>query len=124
VALLESEKFANNIIESFNDGLIVLDQELKIISANSTFYNIFNIPADSLKGKFIREIFNNRLDVTKLMMLVDQLTPENNHSDSIEFEYMPADSENKNLLMTVNKIFHSKLATGLILLTIKDVITS
>lgn len=47
------------VFESMAEGVIAVDKNMKIITANSAAYNLFGIKAQELKGRYIRDVFKN-----------------------------------------------------------------
>jgi PAS domain S-box-containing protein len=54
--LKEAEKFIKNVIESVDEGFIVIDPEYKIISANKAYCNQIKMPLEDIIGQYCYEI--------------------------------------------------------------------
>jgi PAS domain-containing protein len=63
-------EYAENIVETVREPLLVLDAELKIISANSSFYRTFNVTHEETIGNFIYELGNRQWDIPRLRILL------------------------------------------------------
>jgi PAS domain S-box-containing protein len=55
-ALRESDDFIKNILESVNEGFIVLDRSFNILLCNSAYQQLFNVTTQSLAEKHCYEI--------------------------------------------------------------------
>lgn len=55
--LSASEKLLNNILESINEGVIVLDKDFKHIIFNKSMENMFNTPRQDIIGKRLQDVF-------------------------------------------------------------------
>jgi PAS domain S-box-containing protein len=57
---LKKEKlFSENVINTVPDSLIVVDNNLRLKTANQTFYNTFKITPDEVRGKTIADILQD-----------------------------------------------------------------
>jgi PAS domain S-box-containing protein len=54
--LKESEKFIYNILETVDEGFIVVDREMKILSANRSFLNTVGMTLENVVGKHCYEL--------------------------------------------------------------------
>jgi PAS domain S-box-containing protein len=58
-ALRESQSFIRNILETVDEGFIVVDPEYRIISANRAFCTLINVPETDVAGRFCFDISHN-----------------------------------------------------------------
>ena len=61
----EALDYAESIIETVREPLLVLDADLKIISANLSFYNTFKVTPAGTVGNFIYDLGNQQWDIPK-----------------------------------------------------------
>jgi two-component system CheB/CheR fusion protein len=76
--LLVSEagrKLATNIIATIAEPFIALDSELKVVSANSSFYRTFRVVEEETIGKSIFELGKRQWDIPALRELLGQILP-------------------------------------------------
>ena len=69
----EARAYAENIVETMRESLIVLDTELKVISANRSFYQTFKVAPEETKGRFIYDLGNRQWDIPKLRQLLEEI---------------------------------------------------
>ena len=62
----EARAYAENIVETMREPLIVLDTDLKVISANRSFYQTFKVDPKETEGQFIYDLGNRQWDIPKL----------------------------------------------------------
>jgi PAS domain S-box-containing protein len=55
--MAEFEKFYQNIFASLVDGILIISDDLKIITVNQASEEIFQRSKDSFEGLFLEEIF-------------------------------------------------------------------
>jgi len=115
-----SYNYANNIFDTVRDALLVLDKELKVISANRSFYKIFNTDMEKTIGKYIFDLDDKKWEISKLRQLLEQIIPKNNFFEDFEVEYVVDNETSKKLLLNARQIYHEDRKTKLILLAMQD----
>ena len=67
----------NNILGSVREPLVVLDSDLKVVKANHSFYQTFNVKPDETEGILIYDLGNRQWDIPKLRELIEDILPQN-----------------------------------------------
>ena len=62
----DAREYAENIIETVRKPLVVLNSDLKILTANQSFYDIFKVKPEETIGNFIYDLGNRQWDIPKL----------------------------------------------------------
>ena len=57
-----AREYSDNIVDTIRDSLLILDKDLKVLSANRSFYSMFNTVSKKTVGKFEKEALARRLD--------------------------------------------------------------
>ena len=55
----------NNILGSVREPLVVLDSDLKVVKANHSFYQTFNVKPDETEGVLMYDLGNRQWDIPK-----------------------------------------------------------
>ncbi|MCW8195058.1 response regulator [Proteobacteria bacterium 005FR1] len=84
VSTYHARRFAEKILESLQQPIIVLSPDLRIKSANPAFYRSFNYRKENTEGKSILTIGNGRWDCPKFRELLERVLPENESFDGFE----------------------------------------
>jgi two-component system, chemotaxis family, CheB/CheR fusion protein len=114
-----AREYADGIVDTIKESLIVLDKDLKVISANRSFYKTFNTVSEKTVGKYIYELDNKNWDIPQLRELLEQIIPRNNFFEDYEVEYNFGNDDKKKLQLNARQIFHEGKETKLILLAIQ-----
>ena len=114
-----AREYADNIIDTVRESLIILNKDLKVLSANRSFYKMFNTVSENTVGMFIYELENKNWDIPELRELLEQIIPKRNFFENYEIEYNFSNEGKKKLLLNARQIFHGKKETKLILLAIQ-----
>jgi two-component system CheB/CheR fusion protein len=115
-----AREYADNIIDTVRESLLILDKDLKVLSANRSFYKMFNIVSEKTVGKFIYDLDDKNWEIPQLRELLEQIIPERNIFEDYEVEYNSANAGRKKLLLNARQIFHGDKETKLILLAIQS----
>ena len=79
--------YAESILETMREPLIVLDIDMKVIFANRSFYHTFKVTAKETKGQFIYDLGNRQWDIPKLRQLMEDVISKNGAFDNYEIEH-------------------------------------
>ena len=59
----ETRVYAESIVETVREPLVVLDADLNVISANRSFYEAFKVKPDETEGQFLYDLGNREWDI-------------------------------------------------------------
>jgi two-component system CheB/CheR fusion protein len=74
--ITEERNFSEEIIATMRESMVVLDKDLKVISANSSFYETFEVKESETIGKLIFELGNEQWEIPALRSLLESILPE------------------------------------------------
>jgi two-component system, chemotaxis family, CheB/CheR fusion protein len=79
--------FAEAIVKTIHEPLIVLDENQRVRTANRAFYETFNLSPEETHNRFIYELSDRQWEIPKLRTLLEETLPRNNHLQNIEVEH-------------------------------------
>jgi two-component system CheB/CheR fusion protein len=79
-----SRLYAESIVTTIREPLIILNGNLQVKSANKAFFTKFKTTAEETEGKMIFEFGNNQWDIPKLRKMLEKILPEK--SSIVDFE--------------------------------------
>jgi PAS domain S-box-containing protein len=121
LAVDESRRYAESIVETVREPLLVLDSDLKILSANRNFYKTFRVtPLETIQS-FIYDLGNKQWDIPKLRELLEEILPEKEAFDDFEVAHHFQDIGHKIMLLNARQIYRKDIGTKMILLAIEDI---
>ena len=115
--LVGQKEFAEKVVDASRDALLVLGWDLRVKTANATFYSQFEVERDEVEGRLVYELGNGQWNIPKLRELLEEVLPENNAFDDFEVEHDFAAIGRRVMLLNARKIDHLQL----ILLAIEDI---
>ena len=114
-------EYANSIINTVREPLIVMDVNLKVISASRSFYQIFKVKPEETEKQYIYDLGNHQWDIPKLRELLEGILPKTTSFDSFEVEHDFPDLGKRIMLLNAREIYQKANRTKLILLAIEDI---
>ena len=72
--------FAEAIVETVREPLVILNQNLQVVKANKTFYQTFQAARQETEGRLIYELGNGQWNIPKLRELLENILPRIRHS--------------------------------------------
>ncbi len=85
---LQYEKtYAESIVETVREPLIVLDGQLRIMSANTAFYRMFQIKPEDTVGQRIYDLADRQWDIERLRKLLEEIIPEKSAFQDFRVEH-------------------------------------
>jgi diguanylate cyclase (GGDEF)-like protein/PAS domain S-box-containing protein len=116
-----AREYAENIVETVREPLVVLDSDLKILTVNQSFYDTFKVTAEETIGNFIYDLGNRQWDIPKLRVLFEEILPLDTVINGYEVEHDFLDIGRKTILLNARQIFREKIGSRIILLAMEDV---
>lgn len=83
-SLDQTREYANAIIESAREALLVLDHDLRVAVANNAFYRSFHVSKEETEGRLVYELGDRQWNIPKLRELLEQITDQNMRVDNFE----------------------------------------
>jgi chemotaxis protein methyltransferase CheR len=111
----------DSILGSIREPLIVLDPDLRVVTANHSFYNTFNVKPEETEGVLIYNLGNRQWDIPKLRELIENILPHNTSFHDFEVDHIFETIGPKIMLLNARRIYDEANQTKLILLAIEDV---
>ncbi len=112
-------EYADNIVDTVRESLIILDEDLMVVSANRSFHKMFNTVNEKIVGKYIYEIEKKNWDIPELKKLLEQIIPKNEFFEDYEIEHKFLNGSKRKLLVNARQILHGSKGTKLILLAMQ-----
>jgi len=117
----EARRYAESIVETIREPLLVLDADLKIISANRSFYRTFKVtPAETIES-YIYDLGNRQWDIPMLRELLEEVLPEKEAFDDFEVDHKFRDIGHRIMLLNARQIYRKGSGAKMILLAIEEI---
>jgi two-component system CheB/CheR fusion protein len=117
-----AQALARGIVETVRQPVLVLDAGLKVMSANRSFYQTFNVRPEQTEGRRIYELGNRQWDIPELRRLLETILPRQTSLADFEVEHEFPYIGRRAMLLSARQILDAEnKATQMILLAMEDV---
>jgi PAS domain S-box-containing protein len=117
----EAREYAESIINTVREPLIALDQDLKVVTASRSFYDVFRVSPEETVGQRIYDLGNKQWDIPKLRELLETILPQEATFDNYEVEHDFAAIGRRIMLLNARQIQRVWGKDRIILLAIEDI---
>jgi PAS domain S-box-containing protein len=120
-AVEEDRTFFESIVDTVREPLVILDADLRVVSASRSFYRTFHVePAETL-GRFLYKLGDGQWDAPDLRMLLEGALSRNGRFDDFELTHTFPHLGKRAMLLNARKLHGAGRPAELILLAIEDV---
>src|SRR5215204_1834839 len=81
------QTYAQNIVDTVREPLLILDATLRVRSANRAFYQTFHVTPGETEGRLIYELGNGQWDIPDLRTLLEDIVPKSSVFNDFELEH-------------------------------------
>ena len=103
------------------EPLIALDQDLRVVTASRSFYEVFKVNPEETVGQLIYDLGNKQWDIPKLRELLETILPQKTTFDNYEVEHDFATIGRRIMLLNARQIQRVLGKERIILLAIEDI---
>ena len=114
-------EYAENILNTVREPLIILDANLKIVSASRSFYQTFEVKPEETEGRFIYDLGNRQWNIPKLRELLENILPRHKTFDDFQVEHDFPMIGKRVMLLNARWIAREKDKPQIILLALEDI---
>ena len=120
-AIQEARVYAESIVETVREPLVVLDTNLRVISVNHSFCQTFKVTPEDAGGKLIYDLGNRQWNIPKLQLLLEEVIPRDNQFQNFEVEHEFPTIGRRTMLLNARQIYRKGIGAQMILLAIEDI---
>ena len=98
------QNYAQNIVDTVREPLLILDATLRVRSANRAFYQTFHVSPAETERRLIYELGNGQWDIPDLRTLLEDIVPKSSVFDDFELEHTFPDIGRRVILLNARKL--------------------
>ncbi|KAB8141367.1 PAS domain-containing protein [Chloroflexia bacterium SDU3-3] len=117
----EALDFANGIIETIREPLLILDNDLRVIRANRAFYHTFRADPAATEAQRIYDLGNGQWDIPALRTLLEASISHNTAFHDFEVAHTFPTIGHRVMRLNARKVYQPGHRAEAILLAIEDV---
>ena len=119
--LVQSRKYAEAIVATIHEPLVILTADFKIKNANKTFSENFNVLKEQLEGMSLFESANEVWNVDGLRNSLEKILPEHSFFENFEMRMPGPRGSERILLLNARELVNENSSEQLILMAVRDI---
>ncbi|MCE5249065.1 PAS domain S-box protein [bacterium] len=112
---------AERIVDTVREPFMVLDDKLRIVMANRSFYRTFRLTPENTEGRLIYEVGGGQWDIPRLRKVLDQYISQYTVFNDFEFEYEFGNHGRRTMIINSHHVCRNTDRHHFNLLTIQDI---
>ena len=117
----ELNNYNEAVFSTVHESILVLDKDIRIKSANDSFYKNFEVTEEESIGNSLYKLGNNQWNIKGLRELLEEIIPKNDSFHNFEVEHTFPVIGTKTMLLNAHRILQQSINEELIVLTIVDI---
>ncbi len=113
--------YIRTVVDTVREPFLVLDKDLRVLSANRTFYSVFQTSVEETEGSLVYKLGNHQWNIPKLKILLEDILPKNSHFEDFKVEHEFPKIGLKVVMLNARRIFTTHEERPIILLAMEDV---
>ena len=113
--------YAESIVATMREPLVVLDKDMKVKTANKAYYKKFGTTEEQTEGRSLYALDGGQWNIPDLRVMLDNIGSKNETISDFEIAYIQGEAGERRLLLNASRIFQENNAEQMILLAIEDV---
>jgi two-component system, chemotaxis family, CheB/CheR fusion protein len=118
--LRRAREYAESIVATVREPLLVLDADLCVQTASRSFYATFQVTPEETEGRFLYDLGEGQWDIPELRRLLEG-SPQDNRLDGYEVAQEFEHIGRKTMLLNARRLFQESGQSSLTLLAIEDI---
>jgi two-component system, chemotaxis family, CheB/CheR fusion protein len=121
IEVKELHLYAEAIVETLRQPLIVVDGNLRVVTTNAAFYETFKASKEKTEGRFIYSLGDGEWNIPALRELLERVLPAQTAFEGFEVKHKFPDIGERTMLLNGRQVRTRKGGAPLILLAIEDI---
>jgi two-component system CheB/CheR fusion protein len=113
--------YAESITETVREPMLVLDEQLKVVSANNAFYLAFKVKKEDTEGQVIYGVGNRQWDIPALREMLKDIIDKNSVFNGYRVEHDFPGIGRRVMLLNARRVIGGADIKPKILLSIEDI---
>jgi len=119
--LLETQEYADAMFQTIQEGVVVLNADLKVKMANTSFYKTFHTLQEGIEGRLLFEIADGKLDTPEIREAVDSILFQGTQIEGYEMQFPSLPTGNRIMLLNGRRLLQKANRQALLLLAFEDI---
>jgi two-component system CheB/CheR fusion protein len=112
--------YAQSIVDTVREPLIVLNGNFEVVSASRAFYEMFRVKPENTKGRLLWTLGDRQWDIPRLHELLETILPKDTAFEDFEVKHDFPGIGPRTMLLNARRIPNESGIPQLILLAMED----
>ncbi|MDP3830368.1 MAG: PAS domain S-box protein, partial [Ignavibacteriaceae bacterium] len=117
----DMKDIAESIVNTVREPLLILDKDLRVVTASRSFFKFFKVSPEVTIGELIYNLGNGQWDIPKLRELLETIIPQKTTFDDFEVEHNFSTIGKRIMLLNARQVEWAFGKEKIILLAIEDI---
>lgn len=113
--------YIKTVVDTLREPFLILNKDLRVISANKTFYTIFQVTMEETEGELVYNLGNGQWNIPKLKILLEDILPKNTFFEDFKVEHNFPKIGLKIMILNARRIFTQGEEKPIIMLAMEDI---
>jgi nitrogen-specific signal transduction histidine kinase len=113
--------YIQTVVDTLREPFLILDEDLKVISANRMFYALFQVAPEETEGHLVYDLGNGQWNISKLRILLEDILPKNTFFDDFKVEHTFPRIGYRIMILNARRIYKEGVKEPIMLLAMEDV---
>lgn len=113
--------YIRTVVDTLREPFLILDEKLRVISANKTFYSVFEVKQEQTEGRLVYDLGNGQWDIPKLRILLEDILPKNTFFEDFKVEHNFPKIGKKIMILNARTIHTTGEERPIMLLAMEDI---
>jgi PAS domain S-box-containing protein len=113
--------YITTVIDTAREPFLVLDADLRVLSANKVFYRFFQVTIAETENKLVYELGDGQWDIPDLKKLLENILPKNKHFNDYVVDHVFPKIGRNVMLLNARRIYKTGEKVPIILLAMEDI---
>jgi two-component sensor histidine kinase len=120
-AISDALALAQGIVDTVREPVLVLDKQLRVITASRSFYSGFKVSPEDTQGRLLYALGDGQWDIPALRVLLEKIIPEKGVMEGYEVEHEFPNLGRRTMRLNARQVFYEGGTNTTILLGMEDV---
>lgn len=113
--------YIRTVIATAHEPFLILDGQLRVLSANKTFYRFFHVLKSETEGVLVFKLGDGQWDIPELRKLLEKILPADTHFSGFTVDHVFPEIGRKILLLNARRVYTAQSRRPIILLAMEDI---
>ena len=117
----DGRMLAAAIVDTVREPLVVLDRELRVVTASRSFYQTFGVKPQNTVGQLFYDLGGGQWNIPALRKLLENVIPKRHSIEAYEVEHKFPTIGRRTMLLNARQVFDEAHSDSALLLAIEDI---